>query len=267
MAKKTRLDQLVLDRGLAESRSKAQALIISGSIRVNGEKRTKPGESAPTDAAIELIAGLPYVSRGGLKLAHALDVFGLDPRGLLALDAGASTGGFTDVLLQRGAAHVFAVDVGYGIMDYRLRTDARVTPIERTNIRYLERLPPLGDAESPLAGCAVIDVSFISLSIVLPAVKRLVADGGWIVPLIKPQFEAGAEQVGKGGVVRERSVHASVLRSVLALAASHHIAARGLTRSPITGPAGNIEFLAWLGGDAPPIDGEAAIDAALRDAP
>ena len=188
--------------------------------------------------AVELIEALPYASRGGYKLAHALDSFALDPAGLIALDAGASTGGFTDVLLQRGAARVYAVDVGYGLIDWRLRQDPRVVLIERTNIRYLEALPELtgdrrtGDWKKPrhnasildprssiLAQCATIDVSFISLTLVLPAVRRLITPDAWIVALIKPQFEAGAAQVGKGGVVRDPAVHAAVLRAALAAAA------------------------------------------------
>src|SRR5215212_8450102 len=275
MAKhKVRLDQLLVQRGLAETRGKAQALILAGSVRVAGEQRTKAGEQIAEDAAVELIEALPYASRGGYKLAHALDSFALDPTGLIALDAGASTGGFTDVLLQRGAARVYAVDVGYGLIDWRLRQDRRVVLIERTNIRYLEALPgvgsrELGDGEAfstlssqlptPLAQCATIDVSFISLKLVLPAVRRLLTPDAWIVALIKPQFEAGAAQVGKGGVVRDPAVHAAVLRASLAVAAEGGLAPHGLARSPITGPAGNVEFLAWLGGPGPDLDVERAI--------
>src|SRR5215207_3601809 len=185
---KVRLDQLLVQRGLAETRGKAQALILAGSVLVAGAQRTKAGEQIAEDAAVELIEALPYASRGGYKLAHALDRFALDPAGLIALDTGASTGGFTDVLLQRGAARVYAVDVGYGLIDWRLRQDPRVVLIERTNIRYLEALPGMGDGgwgmgdgkDSPtpnpqplspiLAQCATIDVSFISLTLVLPAV-------------------------------------------------------------------------------------------------
>src|SRR5829696_6352270 len=200
MAKsKVRLDQLLVQRGLAETRGKAQALILAGSVRVAGAQRTKAGEQIAEDAAVELIAALPYASRGGYKLAHALDSFALDPTGLIALDAGASTGGFTDVLLQRGAVRVYAVDVGYGLIDWRLRQDPRVVLIERTNIRYLEALPGdrgwgIGDGAalpspipyplSPiLADCATIDVSFISLKLVLPAVRRLITPDAWIVAL------------------------------------------------------------------------------------
>jgi 23S rRNA (cytidine1920-2'-O)/16S rRNA (cytidine1409-2'-O)-methyltransferase len=278
MAKhKVRLDQLLVQRGLAETRGKAQALILAGSVRVAGAQRTKAGEQIAEDAPVELIEALPYASRGGYKLAHALDSFALDPAGLIALDAGASTGGFTDVLLQRGAARVYAVDVGYGLIDWRLRQDPRVVLIERTNIRYLESLPEPTDDEGRkteaaanssfvlrpssfvLAQCATIDVSFISLKLVLPAVRRLIAPEAWIVALIKPQFEAGAAQVGKGGVVRDPAVHAAVLRASLGVAAEGGLAPHGLARSPITGPAGNVEFLAWLGGPGPALDAERAI--------
>jgi len=285
MAKhKVRLDQLLVQRGLAETRGKAQALILAGAVRVGGAQRTKAGEQIAEDAAVELIEALPYASRGGYKLAHALDSFALDPAGLIALDAGASTGGFTDVLLQRGAARVYAVDVGYGLIDWRLRQDPRVVLIERTNIRYLEALPEPTDDEGRkteaaaanssfvlrpssfvLADCATIDVSFIALKLVLPAVRRLIAPDAWIVALIKPQFEAGAAQVGKGGVVRDPAVHAAVLHASLAAAAEGQMAPHGLARSPITGPAGNVEFLAWLGGPGPALDVERAIAAVLKN--
>jgi 23S rRNA (cytidine1920-2'-O)/16S rRNA (cytidine1409-2'-O)-methyltransferase len=282
MAKnKIRLDQLLVQRGLAETRSKAQALILAGSVRVGGAPHTKAGELIAPDSELQVAAALPYASRGGYKLAHALDSFGLDPAGLAALDAGASTGGFTHVLLQRGAARVYAVDVGYGLIDWRLRQDPRVVVIERTNIRYLESLPRLDEKRSnvqtlehpnmavsetqnsKLADCATIDVSFISLRLVLPAVRRLIKPDAWIVALIKPQFEAGADQVGKGGVVRDPAVHASVLRDILAFAAAGGLLPHGLARSPITGPAGNVEFLAWLGGPGPQLDAERAIGEAL----
>jgi 23S rRNA (cytidine1920-2'-O)/16S rRNA (cytidine1409-2'-O)-methyltransferase len=251
---KVRLDQLLVARGLAETRSKAQALLLAGSVRVNGQPAGKAGTLVDEGVDLEVTAALPYASRGGHKLAHALDAFGLSPAGLIALDAGASTGGFTDVLLQRGAARVYAVDVGYGILDYRLREDPRVVAMERTNIRHLESLPEL-------AGCAVIDVSFISLRLVLPAVRRLTRPEAWVVPLIKPQFEAGQEQVGRGGVVRDPAVHQAVLREALASASALGLTPRGLARSPLLGPAGNVEFLAWLQPGGEPIDAEAAIRA------
>jgi 23S rRNA (cytidine1920-2'-O)/16S rRNA (cytidine1409-2'-O)-methyltransferase len=250
---KVRLDNLLVARGLAETRTKAQALVMAGSVRVAGRPASKPGSMVDEEAELAVTAALPYASRGGYKLAHALDAFGLSPEGLAALDAGASTGGFTDVLLQRGAARVYAVDVGYGILDYRLRADPRVTAMERTNIRHLEQLP-----DGALAGCAVIDVSFISLRLVLPAVRRLITPEAWVVALVKPQFEAGAEQVGRGGVVRDPGVHRAVLREVLAYAAETGLAPLGLERSPITGPAGNVEFLAWLQTGGAPLDIETA---------
>ena len=238
---RVRLDQLLVQRGLADTRSKAQALIMAGSVRVSGQPQSKPGTMVPEEAPVEVTASLLYASRGGHKLAHALDEFGLDPGGLQVLDVGASTGGFTDVLLQRGAARVFAIDVGYGILDYRLRTDPRVVNLERTNIRHLTELPGgvAGDA-------AVIDTSFISLTLVLPAVQRLLVPGGWIVALIKPQFEAGPAHVGKGGVVRDPAVHAAVQQQISSFAATIGLETLGLTRSPITGPAGNVEFLIAL---------------------
>jgi 23S rRNA (cytidine1920-2'-O)/16S rRNA (cytidine1409-2'-O)-methyltransferase len=249
---KIRIDQLIVARGLAETRSKAQALLLAGSVRVNGQPAGKAGTMVDEAVELEVTAALPYASRGGHKLAHALDSFGLSPAGLAALDAGASTGGFTDVLLQRGAARVYAVDVGYGILDYRLRADPRVVVMERTNIRHLEALPEL-------AACAVIDVAFISLKLVLPAVRRLIAPEAWVVPLIKPQFEAGPSQVGRGGVVRDPVVHRAVLREALAAAADLGLTPRGLARSPLLGPAGNVEFLAWLQPGGEMIDVEAAI--------
>ena len=240
-----RLDLLVVARGLAETRAKAQALILTGAIKVNHETCRRPGESLLLDAEIELIESLPYVSRGGYKLAHALDAFTLDPSGLTALDVGASTGGFTDVLLQRGAAAVYAVEVGYGILDYRIRSDPRVVVLERTNIRYLTELPYAAHANLP-PRAAVIDVAFISLRLVLPAVKALLDPKGWIIALIKPQFEAGVQQVGRGGVVRDPDVRKSTVVEVLRAAATLGYGCAGLVRSPITGPAGNVEFLAYL---------------------
>ncbi len=256
---RTRLDQLLLARGLADSRARAQALVLAGQVRVNGQVQSKPGTQVDDSSALEVAAALPYVSRGGYKLAHALDSFALDPAGLLALDVGASTGGFTDVLLQRGAAHVYAVDVGYGILDWALRQDPRVTVLERTNIRHLDALPSPPDEPPPLPACATIDVSFISLRLVLPPVQRLIAPTAWIVALVKPQFEAGSKNVGKGGVVRDSAVHRRVLREVLHAATEQDWTPRGLVRSPITGPAGNVEFLVWLQRGGAALDVEQAI--------
>ncbi len=252
---KQRLDLLLVERGLAESRAQAQALIMAGNVLVGGQPATKPGMAIVTSAAVELKATLPYVSRGGLKLAHALTEFGLAERvaGQVALDAGASTGGFTDVLLQAGAARVYAVDVGNGQIAWKLRTDPRVVVLEDTNIRFLETLP-----EAP--ALATADLSFISLSLILPVLVRLTRPDAWFVLLVKPQFEAGRGEVGKGGVVRDPAVHRAVLIRLAAewQAAGLHLC--GLTPSPIRGPAGNIEFLAYIekilppGQVAPPAD-------------
>lgn len=252
---KSRLDVLLVERGLAESRERAQALILAGAVRIDGQPARKAGTAVPTDAEIEITERLPYASRGGFKLAHALDEFQIDCHGLICADLGASTGGFTDVLLQRGAARVYAVDVGYGQLDYRLRNDERVIVLDRTNARYLESLPDPIDL-------VTIDVSFISLTLVLPAAKRLLAPGGQIVALVKPQFEAGRREVGKGGVVRDPAVHEAVLRRVAGAATDLGLVLRGLTRSPITGPAGNVEFLAWWALEGTPLP----IDVALRQA-
>lgn len=237
--RKQRLDQLVVERGLVDSREKARALIMAGDVLLNERVVDKPGTMVPADAALALRAVLPYASRGGLKLAHALDAFGLVVRDLVALDVGASTGGFTDVLLQRGARRVYAVDVGYGQLDYKLRVDPRVVVLEKTNIRYLESLPEQADL-------ATVDVSFISLHKVLPPTLRLLKEDGFVVALVKPQFEAGREQVGKGGVIRDPAVHAAVLRRLLGWAREQGLGVRGLTVSPLRGPAGNKEFLVHL---------------------
>jgi 23S rRNA (cytidine1920-2'-O)/16S rRNA (cytidine1409-2'-O)-methyltransferase len=244
---KQRLDLLLVERGLAESRAQAQALIMAGHVLVGGQPATKPGMAVVTDAAVELKATLPYASRGGLKLAHALAAFGLTERvaGQVALDAGASTGGFTDVLLQAGAARVYAVDVGSGQIAWKLRTDPRVVVLDNTNIRFLESLP-----ESP--ALATADLSFISLSLVLPVLARLTRPDAWFVLLVKPQFEAGRGEVGKGGVVRDPAVRRAVLVRLAAEWQTAGLHLRGLTRSPILGPAGNVEFLAYLEKTLPP---------------
>ncbi len=254
---KTRLDRLLVERGLAESRERAQALILAGSVRVAGRPAHQAGTVYPADAPIEVAAPLPYVSRGGLKLAHALDAFGVAVAGLVCADLGASTGGFTDVLLQRGAAQVYAVDVGYGQLDYRLRTDARVVVLDRTNARYLESLPQPIDL-------VVIDVSFISLKLILPAARRVLGPAGQVIALVKPQFEAGRREVGKGGVVRDPAVHAAVLRQVAEAASGLGFVLRGLARSPITGPAGNVEFLARWVLEGEPVSLEPALKQVLQ---
>ncbi len=232
-----RLDLILVGRGLAESRQRAQRLIMAGQVLVDGRVVDKPGTRVSQEADITLKATLPYVSRGGLKLEAALDHFAVEVAGVVAADVGASTGGFTDCLLQRGASKVYAIDVGYGQLAWRLRNDPRVVVMERVNVRYLEGLPELVDL-------ATVDVSFISLELVLPAVIGFLKSDGEIVALIKPQFEAGRKQVGKGGVVRDPTVYRAVLRKVLLWAQEHGLVVRGLMTSPLKGPAGNVEFLA-----------------------
>jgi 23S rRNA (cytidine1920-2'-O)/16S rRNA (cytidine1409-2'-O)-methyltransferase len=237
---KQRADQLLMDRGLVESRSRAQALILAGRL-FSGERRIdKPGQLLAADQPLELRGqDHPWVSRGGLKLVRALDQFSLDPTGRVCLDIGASTGGFTDVLLARGAARVHAVDVGHGQLAWKLRTDSRVVVHERTNARYLD-IQTIGEP----AGVLVCDASFIGLSTLLPAPLALCAPGAWAVALIKPQFEAGPALVGKGGVVRDPAVHAAVcarIRDWWSGLAGWQVL--GIVESPITGPQGNHEFL------------------------
>lgn len=244
--KKDRLDKLLVDRGLVSTRSRAKALIMAGEVLVDGQRADKPGTAVARDADLQLIAPMPYVSRGGFKLAGALETFHLDVSGRICADVGACTGGFTDVLLQQGAARVFAIDVGYGQLEWKLRQDPRVTVLERTNARYLESLPEA-------VGFVCIDVSFISLKLILPAVEKWLADQADIVALIKPQFEAGRTQVGKGGIVKETAVHRQVLEDLLSWSSERDLQPQGLIRSAIQGADGNIEFLVWLrpGGEAP----------------
>ena len=252
---KERLDKLLVRRGLAETRSKAQAIIMAGEVRVNGEPADKPGMAVREDAVIEVAAALPYVSRGGYKLAEALPAFGLTVTGRVCADVGACMGGFSDVLLQAGAARVYALDVGYGQLDWKLRQDERVVVMERTNARYVPALP------EPVS-LVVIDVSFISLRLILPAVRQWLTPQADVVALIKPQFEAGREQVGKGGIVRDVAVHRQVLRDMLAWAEEHGWSPAGLVRSPVTGADGNVEFLLWLrwgGAEGEPLDAATAI--------
>ena len=242
MKVKKRLDVLLTEQGYADTRSKAQAIIMSGLVYVDGQKADKPGVSYPETVNLEVRGAVcPYVSRGGLKLEKALRDFGVKPEGYVCSDSGASTGGFTDCLLQQGAKKVFAIDVGYGQLDWKIRSDPRVVVMERTNIRYVTP-EQLGQ---PL-DLSVIDVSFISLKIVLPVVKELLKPAGQVVCLIKPQFEAGKEKVGKKGVVRDPAVHKEVLDNFVALARELGFTILGLTFSPVKGPEGNIEFLAHL---------------------
>ena len=243
MKVKKRLDVLLTEQMLAESRSKAQAIIMSGLVYVNGQKADKPGVSYEETVQIEVRGAVcPYVSRGGLKLEKALRDFGVKPEGYVCSDSGASTGGFTDCLLQQGASKVFAIDVGYGELDWKIRSDPRVVVMERTNIRYVTP----EDIGEPL-DLSVIDVSFISLRIVLPAIKNLLKENqGQVLCLIKPQFEAGKENVGKKGVVRDAKVHKMVLDNFVSLVHGLGFKILGLTFSPVKGPEGNIEFLGHL---------------------
>ena len=242
MKNKKRLDVLLVEQGYADTRTKAQAIIMSGMVYVDGQKADKPGVSYEEHVTLEVRgATCPYVSRGGLKLEKALRDFGVDPAGYVCSDSGASTGGFTDCLLQKGASKVFAIDVGYGQLDWRIRSDPRVVVMERTNIRYVTP-EQLGE---PL-DLSVIDVSFISLKIVLPVIKTFLKSTGQVLCLIKPQFEAGKEKVGKKGVVREPETHKEVLDNFVALADSLDFKILGLTFSPVKGPEGNIEFLGHL---------------------
>lgn len=245
MSPRARLDVLLVARGLAESREKAQALILAGKVHVAGYPHAKAGTSLPDDVEIHVEAPEhPWVGRGGVKLAHALDVFGIDVRGRLALDIGASTGGFTDVLLQRGARHVIAVDVGHGQLHWKLRNDPRVSLHEGVNARALTRadIPEIGEG----AEIATIDVSFISVKHILPALAPLVRPGADVVVLVKPQFEAGRRDVGEGGIVRDPAVHERVVAGVTAAAAEVGLTRVALVESPITGAEGNREFLMHL---------------------
>jgi len=241
---KKRLDVLLLERGLCESRQKAQALVMAGQVYVQGRKADKAGFPTPEDAAIEVRGGgLKYVSRGGLKLEKAMQTWPILLKGKICADIGASTGGFTDCMLQNGAEKVYAVDVGYGQFAWKLRQDPRVVCLERTNARYLTR----EQVPDPL-GFASVDVSFISLRLILPPLRALLEEGE-VVCLIKPQFEAGRENVGKKGVVRDPSVHREVLERFLGNASQAGFTVLGLTWSPIRGPEGNIEYLGWLSTD------------------
>jgi 23S rRNA (cytidine1920-2'-O)/16S rRNA (cytidine1409-2'-O)-methyltransferase len=234
-----RLDQLLTERGLARSRAEAQALIHAGAVDLDGNRRLKPGQLVAMDVSVSLVERPKWASRAGVKLEHALDAFGMDPSGLACLDAGASTGGFTDVLLARGARVVYAVDVGRAQLIQRLRDDPRVVSMERTNLRDLRELPEPIDL-------ATLDLSFISLGLVLPAVRSLLTDSGRVVALVKPQFEAGKDDVPRGGVVTDPETWERVLRQVGTAAADAGLHAHRVIRSPITGADGNIEFLVDL---------------------
>jgi 23S rRNA (cytidine1920-2'-O)/16S rRNA (cytidine1409-2'-O)-methyltransferase len=258
---KTRLDALLVARGLAATRERARALILAGQVRIDTPSAKagtplKAGTMVPDDATVSLAtADHPYVGRGGLKLAHALDAFAIDPRGVVALDVGASTGGFTDVLLQRGARQVVALDVGHGQLAWSLRTDPRVVVLEKINARTLTP-DQLGPDAPRLFDVITIDVSFISLRLVLPALEPLLAPHGRLVALVKPQFEAGRDDVGPGGIVRDPAIHDRVVAEVVAEAERLGLVHRGTTPSPIAGAEGNREFLAAF--ERPPSQGGAA---------
>jgi 23S rRNA (cytidine1920-2'-O)/16S rRNA (cytidine1409-2'-O)-methyltransferase len=251
---KVRLDVLLVDRGLAESRAKAQAMIMAGQVRVADQVTLKPATAVAADSVLTVDSGPRFVSRGGEKLDAALEAFAIDVAGLICADVGASTGGFTDCLLQRGAAKVFAIDVGKGILHWKLRNDPRVVVMEETNARYIESLPEQ-------VSLVTVDASFISLKILLPVVKKWLAlpydsppnfveiGGSWrgAIALIKPQFEAGKKDVSRGdGVIRDPEIHKQVLLDILSFAQKEGFQIRGLIKSPLLGPKGNAEFLAWL---------------------
>jgi len=239
--KKERLDRMLFDKGLVDSREKAKALVLEGSVSVNGIVVDKAGAQVRPDDVLTLASKMPYVSRGGLKLEQALKEFSLNLKDKVAMDVGASTGGFTDCLLQNGAIKIYAVDVGYGQIALKLRNDERVSVLEKTNIRYLERSAVHGDID-----IVTIDVSFISLLKVIPKVLEFLKPGGEIVALIKPQFEAGRKDVGKGGVVKDKSVHLQVIEKIKTGSESMGLEILGTTKSPIKGPKGNVEFLIHL---------------------
>jgi 23S rRNA (cytidine1920-2'-O)/16S rRNA (cytidine1409-2'-O)-methyltransferase len=268
---KVRLDVLLVERGLAESRAKAQALIMAGQVRVAGQTALKPATAVPADSELTIDSGPRFVSRGGEKLDAALEAFAIDVNGLICADVGASTGGFTDCLLQRGAAKVYAIDVGKGILHWKLRNDPRVVVMEETNARFVESLPERIDF-------VTIDASFISLKILLPVVKRWLpipptppslpgkghAGGIGLVALIKPQFEAGKKDVARGdGVIRDPEIHRQVLKDVLAYAAQEGFGIHGLIKSPLLGPKGNAEFLVWLRAERKEVDIPALVDSVL----
>ncbi len=240
MAEKQRLDIALYERGLAPSREKARAMIMAGEVSVDGHRVDKPGTRVSLANELTVKSKPRFVSRGGEKLAGALADFHFDVTGKICADVGASTGGFTDCLVQYGAARVYAIDVGYGQLDYELRQNPRVITIERTNARYIEKL-------TEPVNLVVIDASFISLKILLPPIKGWLTPQADVIALIKPQFEAGKKEVGKGGVVKDSAIHARVIEEILTFAQEQGFSVRGLTTSPLKGPAGNVEFLVWLG--------------------
>lgn len=257
---KERLDVILVKKGLFPSREKARASIMAGIVYVDGQKVDKAGAPVKDTAEIYIKENLcPYVSRGGLKLEKALNQFGFSLTGTVAMDIGASTGGFTDCMLQKGAEKVFAVDVGYGQLDWKLRNDDRVVNMEKVNIRYLDF-----DTVDQELDFISIDVSFISLKLVFPVASRLLAEDGSLVCLVKPQFEAGREQVGKKGIVRDEAVHMEVLQHVIGYGKEHHLYPWGLTWSPVTGAKGNIEYLLYLRKETPPESAAIDIEAVVN---
>ncbi len=241
LSQKIRLDKLLFDKGLVESREKAKALILAGDVTVNGLTVDKAGMSVRSDAALEILKKMPYVSRGGLKLKHAIDAFGIDVKEKIAMDIGASTGGFTDCLLQHGAKKVYAIDVGYGQLDLKLRNDAKVILLEKTNIRYLNK-----NAVPDIIDIITIDVSFISLLKVIPKALEFLKESGEIIALIKPQFEVERKDVRKGGVVRDEAKRFEVIEKIKTAVKDMGLEVKGLTESPVRGPKGNVEFLIYL---------------------
>lgn len=261
MIEKKRLDCLIFEKGLAESREKAKAMIMMGNVYVDNQKSDKPGTMLPEDVNIELRGEtLRYVSRGGLKLEKAMAVFSIQLKDKITMDIGASTGGFTDCMLQNGAKRVYSIDVGYGQLAWKLRTDEKVVNLERTNVRYLttEQVPDLVDFFS-------VDVSFISLCLVLPVARRFMAENAQAVCLIKPQFEAGRGKVGKKGVVRDKTVHVEVIEKIAAFVLENGFSILGLSFSPVKGPEGNIEYLIYLQKSEEPVSVELDIQALVEE--
>ena len=251
-----RLDLALVERGLTDSRATAQKLILAGEVRVDGERALRASQSVGVGQSLEVLARPPYVSRGGDKLAAALAAFPVDVHGRICADVGSSTGGFTDCLLQHGATKVYAIDVGHGILHWKLRQDPRVIGLERTNARHLAALPEPIDI-------ATIDVAFISLRLIFPVVRAWLRDGGEVLALVKPQFEAGRGSVGSGGVVRDPSVHRKVLQDVMAFASAEGLGPQGVIRSPLRGPSGNVEFFLWARPGPPTGDLGAEIERAM----
>lgn len=258
---KLRLDVLLTQSGAAASRETARRMILAGEVRVNGETVDRPGTMVRPDVALDVRIRPRYASRGGEKLRAALDRFAIDPTGWVCADVGASTGGFTDCLLQAGAAKVYAIDVGYGQLAWKLRQDDRVVIMEKVNARYLERLP------EPV-NIACVDASFISLKLLMPVIGGWLTSRSMIIALIKPQFEAGRREVSKGGVVRDPMIHRRVIMELIAFAQKAGFVVSGLMASPLIGPSGNREFLLWLGGSEAPISGaiEQWVDEAINSA-